>query len=132
MRKPLSPLSPGRRATRAGAALVGGPAAFSQAGFMQTRQLRAGSGTLDLTIMGFGGAPLGNLYAPVTEEAARATLDAAWDSGIRVYDTSPLYGFGLSEERFGRFFSGRPRDAFVISTKIGRLLEDCAPEDVPE
>jgi D-threo-aldose 1-dehydrogenase len=98
---------------------------------MQTRQLRAGSDTLDLTIMGFGGAPLGNLYAPVAEAAARATLDGAWDAGIRVYDTAPLYGFGLSEERFGRFFSGRPRDAFVISTKIGRLLEDCAPEDVP-
>jgi D-threo-aldose 1-dehydrogenase len=91
---------------------------------MQTRQLRAGPGTLDLTIMGFGGAPLGNLYAPVAEAAARATLNAAWDAGIRVYDTAPLYGFGLSEERFGRFFSGRPRDAFVISTKIGRLLEE--------
>jgi D-threo-aldose 1-dehydrogenase len=99
---------------------------------MEKRQLGTGSRALDLTVMGFGGAPLGNLYAPVSEEDAQATLEAAWDAGIRIYDTAPLYGFGLSEERFGRVLSGRPRDEFVISTKVGRLLEDCAPEDVPE
>jgi D-threo-aldose 1-dehydrogenase len=99
---------------------------------MKTRQLRTASGTLDLTALGFGGAPLGNLYAPVSEEAAKATLDAAWESGIRLYDTAPFYGLGLSEERFGRMLADRPRDELVISTKIGRVLEDCAPEDVPE
>jgi D-threo-aldose 1-dehydrogenase len=96
------------------------------------RRLRAGSGGLDLTVMGFGGAPLGNIYAPVGEDDAQDTLDAAWKAGIRIYDTAPLYGFGLSEERFGRGLSHRARDEFVISTKVGRLLEDCAPEDVPE
>jgi D-threo-aldose 1-dehydrogenase len=99
---------------------------------MEVRQLRAGSGTLDLTVMGFGGAPIGNLYAPVSEDDAQATLDTAWEAGIRIFDTAPLYGFGLSEERFGRVLSARPREEFVISTKVGRLLEDCAPENVPE
>jgi D-threo-aldose 1-dehydrogenase len=99
---------------------------------MQTRQLRGGSGTLDVTLLGFGGAPLGNLYTPVPEQVAGATLDAAWNAGIRIYDTAPLYGFGLSEERFGRFLSGRGREELVISTKVGRVLEDCAPEDVPQ
>src|SRR5690606_30718913 len=67
---------------------------------MQTRQQTTGSGTLELTELGFGGAPLGNLYVAVTEEEAQATIDAAWDAGIRVFDTAPQYGFGLSEERF--------------------------------
>ena len=99
---------------------------------MKTRQLRTGSGALDLTLLGFGGAPLGNLYTAISEDAARATLDAAWDAGIRVFDTAPLYGFGLSEERFGRALAERPRDELVLSTKVGRVLEDCAPEDVPQ
>ena len=60
---------------------------------------------LPLTALGFGGAPLGNLYGPISEAAADATLDAAWDAGLRVFDTAPLYGFGLSEERFGRALS---------------------------
>ena len=68
---------------------------------METRKLRAGAGTLDLTVLGFGGAPLGNLYEPIAEADADATLDAAWKGGIRIFDTAPFYGFGLSEERFG-------------------------------
>lgn len=99
---------------------------------MKTRPLRTGSGALDLTLLGFGGAPLGNLYTAISEEEAHATLAAAWDAGIRIYDTAPLYGFGLSEQRFGRALAERPREKFVISTKVGRLLEDCAPEAVPQ
>ncbi len=99
---------------------------------METRKLRAGSGEIDLTVMGFGGAPLGNLYTAISEEAAKATLDAAWDAGIRMFDTAPQYGFGLSEERFGRALAERPRDEFVLSTKVGRLLRDCLPEEVPQ
>jgi D-threo-aldose 1-dehydrogenase len=94
--------------------------------------MRAGGGALRPTVLGFGGAPLGNLYTAISDEQAAATLDAAWESGIRIFDTAPLYGFGLSEERFGRSLSGRPRKEFLISTKIGRLLEDCAPADVPQ
>jgi D-threo-aldose 1-dehydrogenase len=98
---------------------------------MQTRRLRGSPHALALTVLGFGGAPLGNLYAPITDEDAEATLEAAWAEGIRVFDTAPLYGFGLSEERFGRALSSRPRDSFVVSTKIGRVLRECAPQDVP-
>ena len=99
---------------------------------MNTRSLRAGSGRLDVTVLGFGGAPLGNLYAPLSDDTAVATLEAARAHGLGVYDTAPLYGHGLSEERFGRVLRTWPRDSFVLSTKIGRLLRECAPEDVPD
>jgi D-threo-aldose 1-dehydrogenase len=98
---------------------------------MRTRSLNTPAGPLDLTLLGFGGAPLGNLYTPITEDTARRTLDTAWDLGLRLYDTAPQYGFGLSEERFGRALSSRPRNDFVLSSKVGRLLRDCAPADVP-
>jgi D-threo-aldose 1-dehydrogenase len=96
---------------------------------MQRRRLAARGGTLDLTVLGFGGAPLGNLYRAVSDADARATLEAAWDAGIRVYDTAPQYGLGLSEERFGRELRDRPRQDFLLSTKVGRLLSDCSPEE---
>jgi D-threo-aldose 1-dehydrogenase len=70
----------------------------------------------------FGGAPIGGLYAPVSDEAAAATLQAAWDAGIRAFDSAPHYGVGLSERRIGDFLAGRPRAEFVVSTKVGRLL----------
>jgi D-threo-aldose 1-dehydrogenase len=70
----------------------------------------------------FGGAPIGGLYAPVGEEAAARTLQAAWDAGIRAFDTAPHYGVGLSERRLGGFLSGRPRGEFTVCTKVGRLL----------
>src|SRR6476620_10695678 len=69
--------------------------------------------------LGLGGAPLGNLYAPLSDEAADQTLEAAWRLGLRYFDTAPLYGHGLSEQRLGRFLRARPRDAFVLSTKVG-------------
>jgi D-threo-aldose 1-dehydrogenase len=83
---------------------------------------------LHFTELGFGGAPLGNLYRPLTEKEARATLDAAWSAGCRYYDTAPLYGLGLSETRFNGFLRAKPRDSYLLSTKIGRLLELCPPE----
>jgi D-threo-aldose 1-dehydrogenase len=70
----------------------------------------------------FGGAPIGGLYAPVSDEAAAATLAAAWDAGIRAFDTAPHYGVGLSEQRIGDFLAGRPRAEFAVSTKVGRRL----------
>jgi D-threo-aldose 1-dehydrogenase len=70
----------------------------------------------------FGGAPIGGLYAPVSDEAAAVTLQAAWDAGIRAFDTAPHYGVGLSERRIGDFLAGRRRAEFVVSTKVGRLL----------
>ena len=70
----------------------------------------------------FGGAPIGGLYAPVSDEAAAATLAAAWAAGIRAFDTAPHYGAGLSERRIGEFLAGRPRGEFTVSTKVGRRL----------
>ncbi len=81
-----------------------------------------GRGGLRVTRLMFGGAPIGGLYAPVDENAALATLDAAWTAGIRAFDTAPHYGAGLSERRLGRLLAGRPRGEYVLSTKVGRLL----------
>jgi D-threo-aldose 1-dehydrogenase len=72
--------------------------------------------------LGFGAANLGNLYRPMTDEDARAVLDAAWESGIRAFDTAPHYGLGLSERRLGAFLATKPRADYVVSTKAGRLL----------
>lgn len=77
---------------------------------------------LNLGPLVFGGASIGGLYAPVTEEEARATLAATWDAGIRAFDTAPHYGVGLSERRIGDFLAGLPRQEFIVSTKVGRLL----------
>jgi D-threo-aldose 1-dehydrogenase len=72
--------------------------------------------------LGFGAANLGNLYRPMSDEDARAVLDAAWESGIRAFDTAPHYGLGLSERRLGAFLATKPRGEYVVSTKAGRLL----------
>lgn len=71
-----------------------------------------------------GGAGIGGLYDPIDDEAVHAALQAAWDAGVRAFDTAPHYGVGLSEERLGRFLAAQPRDEFVLSTKVGRLLVD--------
>jgi D-threo-aldose 1-dehydrogenase len=76
-----------------------------------------------VSALGFGAAPLGNLYAPLDDEEARAALDAAWEAGVRYFDTAPHYGLGLSERRLGAGLARRPRAEFTVSTKVGRLLE---------
>src|SRR4051794_23483492 len=83
--------------------------------------------------LGFGGAPLGNMFDVVDEETAEAALVAAWNSGVRYFDTAPHYGSGLSEHRFGTVLRRYPRDAFVLSTKVGRLLrpDPSRPENPP-
>lgn len=90
---------------------------------------RMGNGGLTFTGIGFGTAPLGNLYRAIGEADAQAILDRAWDAGIRYYDTAPLYGLGLSETRLNHFLRGKVRDDYVLSTKVGRLLRPCAPGD---
>jgi D-threo-aldose 1-dehydrogenase len=79
-----------------------------------------------VTEISFGGAAIGNLFTAVTDDDARAAVDAAWDGGIRFFDTAPHYGLGLSERRLGAALGGRPRGQYVISTKVGRLLEPAA------
>ena len=79
--------------------------------------------------LALGGAPLGNLFRVVADEDAADVLAAALQGGVRYFDTAPHYGHGLSEQRFGRVLAAVPRDRFVLSTKVGRLLTPCA--DVP-
>jgi D-threo-aldose 1-dehydrogenase len=96
---------------------------------MQTRHWnRLKNGGLNFTELGFGTAPLGNLYKAVTDEEAQAVLQAAWDSGVRYFDTAPLYGLGMSERRVGNFLRGKNRDDYILSTKAGRVLKVCPPE----
>ena len=71
---------------------------------------------------GLGGVAIGNEFQFATDEQAEATLAAAWDAGVRYFDVSPWYGLGLAERRFGRFLARKPRDEFVISSKVGKLL----------
>jgi D-threo-aldose 1-dehydrogenase len=78
------------------------------------------------TRLGFGAATIGNLYRAIDDDVARRTVDAAWDAGIRYFDTAPHYGLGLSERRLGDALRQRPRHDFVLSTKVGRLLEESA------
>lgn len=72
--------------------------------------------------LGYGAANIGNLHRALTDDEAWAVLDAAWDAGIRYYDTAPHYGLGLSERRLGAFLQTKRREEFVLSTKAGRLL----------
>jgi D-threo-aldose 1-dehydrogenase len=97
---------------------------------IRKRKLKSRGGEeLAFTELGFGAAPLGNLYRPMTERDARATLDTAWSEGCRYYDTAPLYGLGLSETRLNGFLRAKPRDSYLLSTKVGRLLKVCPPAE---
>lgn len=72
--------------------------------------------------LAYGAANLGNLHRVLDDDEAFAVLDAAWDAGIRTFDTAPHYGLGVSETRLGTFLGGKPRDQYTVSTKVGRLL----------
>ena len=86
--------------------------------------------------LGFGAAPLGNMFRDIPEEEAIATVNAAWDDGIRYFDNAPFYGAGLAEIRMGQALAGRPRGDYVISTKVGRVIldevEDIGARDLGE
>jgi D-threo-aldose 1-dehydrogenase len=86
--------------------------------------------------LGFGAAPLGNMFRDIPEEEAQATVNAAWDDGIRYFDNAPFYGAGLAEIRMGKALAGRPREDYVISTKVGRVIldevEDVGARDLGE
>ena len=87
---------------------------------IRTRPL--GRTGIEVTELAFGASGIGNLAYAVSEEDASAAVDSAWDLGIRLFDTAPHYGLGLSERRLGAALVGRPRSEFVVSTKVGRLL----------
>jgi D-threo-aldose 1-dehydrogenase len=78
---------------------------------------------------GLGCAPIGGLFAPVGDDVAEATIEEAWRCGVRYFDTAPLYGLGLSEERLGRVLRDKPRDEFIVSTKVGRLVREGTPPE---
>jgi D-threo-aldose 1-dehydrogenase len=89
---------------------------------IKTRKFVSRNGAvLNFTELGLGTAPLGNLYRSLTEKEAKATLESAWDAGCRVFDTAPLYGLGLAETRLNGFLREKPRDEYILSTKVGRL-----------
>jgi len=87
---------------------------------MQTRTIHRGD--IDVTVVGYGGAPIGNIFRPITAADAQAQIEAAWVAGIRAYDTAPMYGHGLSEHRLGHALLEHDRDEYVLSTKVGRTL----------
>lgn len=96
---------------------------------MKTRHWqRLDNGGLTFTELGFGSAPLGNLYRAIGDDEAHATLEKAWETGIRYFDTAPLYGLGLAETRLNRFLKGKRRDDYVLSTKVGRIMQVCPPD----
>ncbi len=93
---------------------------------------RIGRTALEVTEVSFGGAAIGGLYRACPREAAMETLQGAWDAGLRYFDTAPFYGFGLSERRFGDFLRYKPRDSYVLSTKVGRLFRPVPEDQVPD
>lgn len=86
---------------------------------------------LTVTRLGLGLASLGGLFAPVGEQQARATVDRAWEAGLRLFDTAPVYGYGRSETRAGQALRSRPRAELVLCTKVGRLIEPGGPDTQP-
>src|SRR5262249_48683098 len=88
-------------------------------------------GVAHVAALGLGCAPIGNLFRGVTDDDATATVDAAWDAGIRYCDTAPLYGHGVSERRLGRALRDRPRAEYTLATKVGRLLRPAGADRPP-
>ena len=82
---------------------------------------------VELTILGLGSAPMGGFRGPIPEEEALDTVQSAYDAGIKYFDTSPYYGYGRSEHRFGQVLRQVDRESFVLSTKIGRVLNPLPP-----
>ena len=89
-------------------------------------QRQIGNTGAHVTQFGLGCAPLGDNFEAISEEQAQQTLQAAWDAGVRYFDTAPLYGYGKSEHRVGHFLRRQPRQEFVISTKVGRVFRAAA------
>jgi D-threo-aldose 1-dehydrogenase len=96
---------------------------------MQRRRL--GRTALEVTALGFGAAPIGGFRATMPGRDAIAVVGAAWEQGVRLFDTSPFYGYGRSELRMGAALRERPRGEFVLSTKVGRVLRALAPGEAP-
>ncbi len=92
-------------------------------------QQQIGNTAAQVTRLGLGCAPLGDLFESIGEDRAQQTLQAAWDAGARFFDTAPFYGYGKSEHRVGHFLRQQPRREFVVSTKVGRVLRPAGDPD---
>jgi len=90
-----------------------------------------GARPTEVTKLGYGGGAIGNFSTSVSDAAAHGAMQAAWDAGIRYFDTAPWYGLGLSEHRIGRFLRDKPKADYVLSTKVGRLLKAWPPSHGP-
>jgi D-threo-aldose 1-dehydrogenase len=93
-------------------------------GYDPFERVPLGRSGLTLTRLGLGGASIGGLFAPVDDADAISTVRRAWDLGVRYFDVAPLYGYGAAERRFGAGLADRPREGYVLSTKVGRLVRD--------
>jgi D-threo-aldose 1-dehydrogenase len=91
--------------------------------------VQLGRTSLSVTRLGLGTAPLAGLYEEVAEEQALQVIERAWETGIRHFDTAPLYGHGHAEIRLGKALHDKPRDEFVLASKVGRLLRADAPPE---
>ncbi len=105
---------------------------IQDAGRTRLKSVSLGQTGVTVTRLGLGLAPIAGLYTAVGDEAARATIEAAWEAGVRFFDTAPLYGHGLSERRAGAVLSSKPRSSYTLSTKVGRRLRasSSAPRDI--
>ena len=95
------------------------------------KRRKVGTTKLDVTELGLGGAPMGGFRATIADAEATALIDAAYEDGVRYFDTSPFYGYGRSELRMGAALRQRPRDEYVLSTKVGRIMHAMAPGEQP-
>ena len=96
-----------------------------------TGRVALGRTAVEVTRFGIGTVPIAGLYAPVSEAQAAATLQRAWSLGARLFDTAPLYGYGVAEQRLGHFVQRVPRQEVVLATKVGRVLQTDRPADEP-
>jgi len=96
---------------------------------MSMPRRKVGKTALEVTELGLGGAPLGGFRATIPDADAAALVAAGYDAGINFFDTSPYYGYGRSELRFGAALREKPRESYVLSTKIGRILHPQKPGD---
>src|SRR3954464_2180614 len=94
---------------------------------MTLNRRKIGTTKLDVTELGLGGAPMGGFRATISDAEATALIDAAYEDGVRYFDTSPFYGYGRSELRMGAALRQKPRDEYVLSTKVGRVMHAMKP-----
>ena len=95
------------------------------------RQRKFGRTDLVVTELGLGGSPIGNRASPISEPQSEEIIESAWNHGIRYFDTAPLYGHGLAEARLGHGLRWKPRDEFVVSSKVGRILKPASRVNRP-